>query len=812
MKRKTLLTQLAVSSLLLACSACVQQDNGSSQTTTPPNTEPPAQVDPPPSGGDEQTLKQIALEKIVELEQLISQALAQGIDATREESALWFAKEFLVFADWDEANPEAIENFFAAYSPFKAQKSQYAEELPEFERQQVVNILDEALTNLAKVLAGSVQRRAVNKVDWANVEAQHDQFVSNGKPIFLYDYFSKSMGNATSDPRLYNDHLGNVDHLPSINPHWLYKNGSFNTTRTNSMIAHPSSKVGYALLWNSNMPAWMKEQEPEIEKGRSLFTGFDIDNPLMQESWSKIIKKFAQLSEGHKSIEMGVILSNEPHWFSEKGHWTQNYNEMTSISSYTQAKFKAWLRQKYSDDLSALNHNWNSQFSSFDAVTIEIPIDPAKRGEPIWYDWCRFNMDRGIEWFTFLQNELHAENPEADTNIKIMPDLFTEDNRSHGIDLEALTELTTMIGDDAKTRGRDLRWKQPEPWEAHYAYFWEELAVAYDFMESVAPEKIHVNSESHFMSSSWWRDLDTSAAYIRNSYWLATLMGMDANLSWFWARDPDGSPEDRLEGKLDFFDPALGGSYAGSTAMQPQVANAHTQVMMDLNSFSEEIMALRKQRRPIRLFYSETSAINKPNHMSEQFKLYESLFFEGFPLGYATKKIIQKQDNANWDLIVVHKTEYVTDAEFEALQSYLDNGGTLVLDSQLSLAKNEYGQERQTRLVPSQGNLVEMPAGASQASIKAKALELIASEAPGVVLTENNGSSHKGCTWRVVKKPGGGYWMTIVNLGKNSASLNTKMKDGSQAISTDLLTGEVLGSSFELESNGVLLLEVNTGS
>jgi beta-galactosidase len=415
-------------------------------------------------------------------------------------------------------------------------------------------------------------------------------------------------------------------------------------------------------------------------------------------------------------------------------------------------------------------------------------------------------MDRGTDWFAFLQNELHSTNPAADTHIKIMTHLFSDDERGHAIDLEALTELTTMIGDDAKTRGRDLRVNETESWEANYSYYWESLSVPYDFMESVSPNKIHVNSETHFLSSVAWRDLNTSPEYVRNTFWLATLQGMDAGLSWFWARDPDGSPEDRLE-KGNISAPGLSGSFAASANMQPQVANELTQVMMDLNSFSEEIMALRRQRRPVRLFHSETSAINKEHHMSEQFDLYESLFFEGFPVGYATENILKKQDPANWDVVLVYKTEYVTDSEFNALQGYLDNGGTVIMDTKLSLAKNEYGQKRGKSLKESKGSLNILEDTNFQ-TLKKKALNVISDKLPELVLTELNGLAQKGCTWRVASKNDGSFLMTIVNIGKNKAQLKTSLRDGGNAICTNMLTGQVLGSEFELESNGVLLLEI----
>ncbi|NJB83142.1 glycoside hydrolase family 42 [Wenyingzhuangia aestuarii] len=754
-----------------------------------------------------QELNKQAKKKITQLEKLMTKAQKKGFDVTREETIVWFSKEFLKIAKWDENHTDFIQESFEKFTPIKGDKAQMAKELPEFERTKVIEILDQGIDNLTKVVKETIVRRPVRKVDWERIKVENDQFTSNGKPIFLYDYFSKSMGNPTSDPSIYNDHLGNIDHIGGFASSSLKEDRTFNAYALNKAIHHPNTKAGYLLLWNTNVPKWIKEQEPEVTKGRSTFVGFDIDNPLMRDVWSDIIKKAGEITKGKKTVQLGYILANEPHWFSEKGSWAYKLGEMNDLSSYTLKKYKHWLSVKYKNNITKLNQNWNTNFKSFDDVAFEFPLRKETKGTPLRYDWDRFNMDRAIEWFAFLQTELHKTNPNGDTHIKLQPHFFSDDDRSHGIDIESLTELTTMIGDDAKTREKDMRYNRTEPWEKHYSYHWEELCVSYDFMESVAPEKIHVNSETHFLSSVAWRKLDTSPEYIRNNFWLATLFGMDAGLSWFWARDPDGSPEARFENNVHSSDNALQKSFAASVNMQPQVANELTQVMMDLNSFSEEIMALRRQRRPIRLFHSETSAINKKHHMSEQYPLYESLFFEGFPVGYATEKIIKKQNHKNWDVVLVYKTPYVTDSEFDELQKYLDNGGTVILDNKTSLSMDEYGHKRSQTLKNNKGKLHVLNTNKHQ-DLKTLALQLVDTKLPKVVLSESNELAQKGCVWRVAPNGKGGYMMTIVNLGKNKAQLKVSMKNGDTVKCTNMLTRESLGTNFELGVHGVLLLEI----
>ncbi|EWH09583.1 hypothetical protein DS2_12148 [Catenovulum agarivorans DS-2] len=776
---------------------------------------------PVQASAHQNVLVQQAQQKIAELESKMKQAQSQGIDVTREETVVWFAKEFLKFADWDEANEEAVAKAFSYYGPYTDQAEQLAKDLPDFERQKVNEILDAGIAELTAVMKGEIKRRPVNKVDWQNIEVADNMLKSNGKPIFLYDYFSKTVGQPLTNKDIYNDHLGAiyhggenlypVDHDRAINSFLLKEDGTYDQELLKEVTQIDNSNVGFLIYWNMGIPEWIEKREPEVRKGRSLFTGYDIDNPLVRDTWGKIAKDTGALTQGKKVTQLGYILANEPHWFSESDHWSYRFQEMNDISSYTLNNFREWLANKYSGDIKALNANWQSNFESFNTVEITIPIDKNTQGTPIWYDWNRYHMDRSISWFTHLQGELRKGNPDADTHIKIMPNMFSENSRSHGIDVEALTELTSMIGNDAKAaEKRFLHLKQPQKWEEHYAYMWEELAISYDFMESVSPNKIHINSESHFLSASWWRDLDTSVEYVDNVYWLATLQGMDANMAWFWARDPDGSFEDRLEGELNFFDPALAGSFAGSVNQQPHIANAFTQVMYDLNSFSEEIIQLRKQRRPIRLFYSETSAINKKFHMSQQFNMYEKLFFDGFPMGFATQKIIEKQDNDSWDNIVVYKTEFVTVNELAALQSYLDQGGTVIVDGPQSLSKNEYGQAHKTKLNASKGKLVVLDGQQSLADIRALALENAQSGLPDITLIEDNGTDHKGIRWQAVKQADGSYLVSLLNIGKHQAKVTLGLKGADKIKVVDMFTENAQPTNFNIDSKGVMLLRLTS--
>ncbi|MEN8810375.1 MAG: hypothetical protein ABF272_03180, partial [Flavobacteriales bacterium] len=464
-------------------------------------------------------LEKEAIQKIEILESLMEEARQKTIDVTREETTLWFSNQFLKFANWDENNTEAIERLFSYERFYKGREKQMANELPDFERKKVIEILEKSIETLQKELDGEIKRRPVQKVDWQNTKAGENMFVNNGKPTFPYDYFSKTVGQPLTNTDVYNDHLGAlyhggenlypVDHDRAINSFLLKEDGTFDEELMKELTQIPDTNIGFLYYWSMGIPEWVEKREPEIRKGRSLFTGFDIDNPLAREVWGKIIRHTGELTKGKKVTELGYVFANEPHWYSEKDHWTYRFKEMNGISSYTLNNFSDWLKKKYKGSISDLNSNWNTSYNDFSAIEIEIPIDKAERGTPKWYDWCRYNMQRTTDWFTFNQEQLHSVNPEADTHIKLFPRTFYEDSRSHGMDIEALTELTTMIGHDAKALGGpSIRPHINSDFIKKYAYKWDGMAILHDFLESVSPNKINVNSESHFLSSGQWRDLD----------------------------------------------------------------------------------------------------------------------------------------------------------------------------------------------------------------------------------------------------------------------------------------------------------------
>ncbi|QGG56443.1 S-layer homology domain-containing protein [Paenibacillus sp. B01] len=757
-------------------------------------------------------LKALIRVRTNELEELITLAESRSLDAEREKGALWFAGEFDKYADWDEQNIAVNKKMFAViptYSPGGRSPEELAVELPEFERVEIIAMLEAAIAELNAVLDGTVTRRPVRLVDWDGITLQGSNFYSNGKPVFLHDYFSKPLDVPKDNATLYNHYLGSIDLPRSINPSFVTDNsGTPAPDKYGDLQNRPTSNMGYTILWHDPAPAWAVSQNGDtMRDGITTFTKYDINHPAIRSIWEDVLSQTGPITSGKPYTELGYLLANEPHWFLEKGHWAvaKKANGQEGISDIALQQFAEWLQDRHGS-VDAMNALWSTSFASFDAAARGvIPMDKSYKGTPVGYDVSLFNMERGTEWLTFLHDQVKANDPDANTHMKLMPDLFAEGNRTHGINFEDLTEMAEIIGDDAKTRKVNFKATgSSEDWTEHYAYYWKELGMSYDFMHSVSPEKAHVNSEVHFLSTVAYRDLYMKPEYVRSTYWLATVLGMDAGFTWFWGRNPDGSIENRLmnttvQGLLE--------SYPGTVAQQPRVANELSKTMMDLNAFSEEIVQFQTQEKPIRIYYSETSAINDEHYVDDQFELYEALNFDGVPIGFATESIIKKQPHSTWDVIVVRETPSVTDDEFDALQDYLTAGGTVIIDEE-SLAFNEYKQPRTASLMPDNGTLISMPGDPT--AMASEALDILdeANKLFPVELKESNGLAQKGALWRVVPASDDRYVMTIINVGKNTADLEIAMADQSSVTITDMMTGKELATAFTLPSEGVLLLEI----
>ena len=441
-------------------------------------------------------LEQEALTKLGELNQLIDVAEQFGIDIYKEKMTARTASIYLEFARWDENNKAENAALFNKVQIYRDTSDKMAEILPDFERQEVILMVDDAIDFLEKLIDGEYIRKPIPQVNWARTTHDGDQLTFNGRPVFLQDWTWKP---ETGYLKKYHGQLDGFFLSPN---HVTDENGTINPNIISDLNSKPSGSMGFIFIANQSLPDWAKSKYgPDFElRTENTFIDYDIDNPGAKVMMEHLIDGTVSKMRDKKYADLGYMLCNEPHFFTSQGAWARG-----PVSNYTILRFQDWLEEKHGN-ISTLNSLWATTYNSFSEVNVTIPMSESLQGSATWYDWMTFNMYRGTDWFGFLRQKVKENAPNAKTHLKIMPNLWVDNPKDHGIDLEALTEMSDIIGNDAGAwnnwMGGQVQW-----WETDYSFYWVEMAMGYDFLKSVSPNKIVFNSESHYLSKNRKKNL-----------------------------------------------------------------------------------------------------------------------------------------------------------------------------------------------------------------------------------------------------------------------------------------------------------------
>lgn len=730
-----------------------------------------------------------AREKMTLLRATIAQAQRSKINTLKEETTLRTAEIFMDYVAWDEANFKAVKDGFLACGAFKNEADNYAKMLPEFERSEIVKMLDSSIDELKKVISGEAKRLDTPRVDWSRVSLKGDCIEFDGRPVFLADWTWKPRS------KRFTEYHGDQS-ISMLSPTSVTQSGDVAPNALSQLKSDLGKTAGFIFMNHSAMPAWAKAQDPTLMEGAGIkYVQYDINNPLARDIYSKLLKNTVPYLSGKKATELGYMLCNEPHWNCIEGSYASG-----AISERAGEDFKVWLEAKHKS-IKVLNRRWGVSFRDFESVEFGRMVKAEDRGSAPFFDFISYNMDRVSDWFTFLRTELHKYDPKAKSHIKLMPNYWTTNSIDHGLDFEYLCRNSDILGNDASSCGKYLYGKTDLPWVDDYEFDWIETCMGYDFMKSVSPDKIIFNTEGHHLSTSRSRNLYQTPEYVRCNYWLSTIHGQSAIQTWFWARDEKGAY--CRSGKIS-------SGYAASNNHQPRVVNEVHTTIADINSISDVMMAIQRERKAMRIFYTKASAINKRDHMIDIYHLYERLNFEGMPVGFATAGIIENNENNAWDVISIYKSPMVYESDIKALQSYIDQGGVVVVDEK-SLLTNEYGEPLKQKLTPTKGKIINV-ASLDEVATESLAIASSNGRAPDVVVKESNDRGKRGVLWRVVAlKSDKSYVVNLLNLGNSEAEIELRTPSGAEVRRvTNLLDGTTRKEQvIRMNPNDVLVLSVD---
>jgi beta-galactosidase len=724
------------------------------------------------------------------LRQLVVHAEKTSIDIQREQMVLQSARLFTGWIDYDLAHVALNAAYYRKSPEYKKMAAQYAEQLPRFELITLEAALDTVIADFRQVLAGKIERRPVISVDYKKFAIKDRHFMQAGRPVFplTYTWLPESPG--------LNRYFGDLNSV-FLSPSFVEDAaGDVSTESLKAVAAQEDGRIGQVFVNHRNIPDWLVKQYPDITVGRRHFSGYDIDHPAARDLFAALFRAFVPLVRSKRMSALGYMIFNEPSFFTMKGTWNTG-----EVSRYTMAKFRKWLAARHRD-VGVLNSLWGTEFANFDVVSLTIPIDGALRGQPVWYDWCAFNHDRVSDWFAFLIEQIKSLDSGARTHIKLMPWLWTSGLSDHGLDYERLIRMCSIIGFDAQSQYSSINKKRSGTWLNKYSFDWQNPIMSFDFFSSIQPDQLLWDSENHFFLQNDFQEMDVDAAYLRAIYWLAHVHGLGGASTWVWGREADGSTS-RRNGDSDFIvDPSH----------QPRALIEMTLTNMDINAHGDAVVALQAQRKAVRIFYSETSAINRSGYMDDVHLCHAACFFEGVALGFASRDILNgasakaADERLGWDMVVVMGAHHVTAAEVHALQAYLDRGGRVLIDA-VSLSLDEYGRSHQTTLRGPPERLVRFDSLNALTALVSAHAEAWAPTPVRVEQTIHPGSQPKGTCVRSARLADGQFVVSLVQVGLASSTVRiTHWKPSKKLKLTDMFTGQSIPDTFILAPRMVKLL------
>ena len=272
-----------------------------------------------------------------------------------------------------------------------------------------------------------------------------------------------------------------------------------------------------------------------------------------------------------------------------------------------------------------------------------------------------------------------------------------------------------------------------------------------DFSRSVYPMKPVANNETHTGSDGLYREYPRKMTYLLNM--LPFLLGQNASSVWNWANSRHTY-----------------GEYAFTRACtyREMICCA-----LDLRRHADVIGAFRHAPNPpFRILHSLPSMAERDPYMQSLYGIYAALSFTGWPVRYITERHLAKGEFKGAQVIVVPDARRVSEKTFAALAEFRRTGGTVIVDGELALTKDQWGKPVAGRKAEI-ARFIRFADGGSRTRFETlnRVLEAKNLRAP-VRVTGKDGRPPFGVMWRNAVTADGKDVVFLVNLSRTPVEVN----------------------------------------
>jgi len=405
------------------------------------------------------------------------------------------------------------------------------------------------------------------------------------------------------------------------------------------------------------MPQFVYDLDPEMATAGHHYLPFALDNETARDVVSFYTKSVLSEAAKHRSV-YSVSIANEPQ-VNTRGvgseSWIANLN-----TEYYKPKWVSYLTNKYSS-ITELNKVYGTSYTDFEQVTM-----PTRRdATPLVYDYVQFNTSVMTDYISWLSDNLRSAFPQFKYHAKFMMYFrdFGQDCLFQGTDIEKVQGKLDLNGTDG-----NINFGGETPFSS--------LMRWYDYMRS-ANDVPAWDSELHILEDTAENGIDyheDMADYIAASTWNGAVHGRGASIQWIWDLEEFGMSHPN-----------------SNMAYRPAEVAANAKAMLDLQRLSKEVTALQKMEAEVGILYSRTGLLYHDN-IAVHTAAYEDVLFSGQKVGYVTDTDPSTMNQ--YKLLIVPEVKHVTADVFDAVNSYLANGGQVLLLGNDCLRYDENNQKR----------------------------------------------------------------------------------------------------------------------
>ncbi|MDF2925507.1 MAG: hypothetical protein K0R57_4421 [Paenibacillaceae bacterium] len=400
------------------------------------------------------------------------------------------------------------------------------------------------------------------------------------------------------------------------------------------------------LLSPHYFPAFLLEKYPEMRSGANSALPVNITNVRVKEVLEDYLRTVIPLVKDYRSLH-DIVLSNEPVY-----------------TTYKDPAFLPLWRQYLAEvhhDVGQLNGAYGTAYTSFE----QVPLPERVEGTPLFYDWMHFNDDLFSGWHEWMAELIHGMAPDIPLSAKFMGGMLMKSQKSvlaWGVDPEQFAGFTQLNGLDSWNFLSDTT-----------NTITEKLKI-YDLLGSYREAPVF-NSEDHIIVDRDSLYSPEQAAHMRTDLWQGAIHGRSASTIWVWERTYDAASD-----------------FEGSVLHRPDVVSAVGRTNLDLNRLGQEVKAFQDAPVDTAILYSRTSALYRPAHLDAVDRAYQALSHYGQKAGFISESQVVQGNLGAYKLLVIPDAENVAPDILPAVQTFMEQGGRVVLLGADSLARDAYNR------------------------------------------------------------------------------------------------------------------------